>query len=96
MWDIEGDAAEALNRDRQFGYYLEPSFKLTPGVGIFARYEELEETENLTEENVTFGANYWPHPQVVLKADYQLRDTEQADGTTVDGDSLNLGIGYLF
>jgi hypothetical protein len=96
MWDIRGAAAEALNRDEQLGYYVEPAFKITPGLGIFARYEELEETEDLTEENATFGANYWPHPQVVLKADYQLRDTEQADGSTVDGDSFNLGIGYLF
>jgi hypothetical protein len=40
--------------------------------------------------------NYWPHPQVVLKADYQFRDIEEAEGITVEGDSFNLGIGYLF
>ncbi len=96
MWDIRGAAAEALDRDSQFGYYVEPSLKVTPGLGIFARYEEIEETEDLTEENITFGANYWPHPQVVLKADYQFRDTEQVEGITVDEDSLNLGIGYMF
>lgn len=96
MWDIKGVAADALVRDNQFGYYIEPFFELTPGVGVFARYEELEEAEDLPEENITFGTNYWPHPQVVLKADYQLRETEQADGSTEDGDSFNLGIGYVF
>jgi hypothetical protein len=52
--------------------------------------------EDLAEENITFGANYWPIPQVVLKADYELRDTEQADGSTLDEDRFNVGIGYAF
>jgi hypothetical protein len=95
-WDISGDAADALGRDQQFGYYIEPAFKITPEVGIFARYLEFEVVEDLAEENITFGANYWPIPQVVLKADYELRDTEQADGSTLDGDRFNVGVGYAF
>jgi len=95
-WDINGAAAEALNRDKPFGYYIEPAFKITPGLGIFARYARLQVVEDLTEEDITFGANYWPIPQVVLKADYQLRNTEQADDSTIDGDSFNLGLGYAF
>src|SRR5680860_839414 len=95
-WNISGAAADALERDQPVGYYVEPAFKITPGVGIFARYSEFELVEDLPEENITFGANYWPIPQVVLKADYELRDTEQADGSTLDGDSVNVGLGYAF
>lgn len=96
QWDINGPLAEANGRDRQFGWYVEPSFKLHPQFGVFARYAELEEFENLAEENVTVGVNYWPIDQVALKADYQQRETEQAGGGTVDADSLNLGVGYVF
>lgn len=96
QWDIDGPLAEANGRDSQYGWYVEPSFKLHPQFGVFARYTELEELEDLTEENVTVGVNYWPIDQVALKADYQQRETEQAGGGTVDADSLNLGIGYVF
>jgi hypothetical protein len=41
----------------------------------------------------TIGANYWPHPQVVLKADYQKFDKPDGD----KGDKrFNLGLGYMF
>lgn len=95
-WDINGEAARALNRDRAFGYYIEPAFKITSGLGIFARYERLQEVEDLTEEDITVGANYWPIPQVVLKADYQFRNGEDTEETAIGGDSFNLGIGYAF
>lgn len=96
QWDIDGTAAENDGRDRQFGWYVEPSFKFHPQFGVFARYAELEETEDLTEENVTVGLNYWPIEQVVLKADYQTRETDLVAGGTEDADSINLGIGYVF
>jgi hypothetical protein len=94
IWDINGEAAEAVGGDRQYGWYVEPAFKVIESVGLFARYEELETREDETEDNITFGANYWPHPQVVLKTDYQLRDNEVFTGEDVD--SFNVGIGYLF
>lgn len=96
QWDIDGALAENNGRDNQYGWYLEPSFKVHPQVGVFARYAELEQTEDLTEENVTVGFNYWPIEQVALKADYQQRETDLAGGGTEDDDSLNLGIGYVF
>lgn len=96
QWDIDGPLAEANGRDSQFGWYVEPSFKFHPQFGVFARYAELEETEDLSEENVTVGLNYWPIEQLVFKADYQQRETEQAGGGSVDADSFNLGVGYVF
>lgn len=41
----------------------------------------------------TVGANYQPHPQVVLKADYQ--DYDKPDGDKGDK-RLNMGMGYMF
>ena len=42
---------------------------------------------------MTAGANYWPHPQVVIKADYQKFDED--DGNKGDK-RFNLGLGYMF
>jgi len=93
QWDFNGSIAENNDREDQFGWYVEPSFKVHPKVGVFARYAELEETEDATEENTTVGVNYWPVDQVVLKADYQQREF---DTGAPDDDSFNLGVGYAF
>jgi len=42
----------------------------------------------------TLGVNYKPIPRVVLKADYQIRDTHAGSGTGVN--QFNLGAGYEF
>lgn len=103
QWNIDGPLAEANGRDRQYGWYVEPSFKLHPQFGVFARYSEIEEVDGLTAETSTFGVNYWPIKQVVLKADYQDGESTDfgaegipGDSTIVDDDSINLGIGYVF
>jgi len=36
--------------------------------------------------------NFWPHPDVVIKADYQTQDNDS--GREQDG--FNLGVGYQF
>jgi phosphate-selective porin len=49
---------------------------------------------NLSNNNIwTLGVNYYPHPQIVLKADYQSYD--KADGAKGDK-RINLGMGYMF
>jgi hypothetical protein len=96
-WDIEGDYFEALGADKQEGWYIEPSYKLTDNLGAFVRYSEYDNTAGLStsEENEIwqYGINYWLHPQVVLKADYTDYVSESS-GT--DADSLNLGVGWSF
>lgn len=54
-------------------------------------------------EVITMGLEFKPHPQVVLKAEYQLRDTDsslsEGKGTGKDEwkiDQFNLGIGFIF
>ncbi len=36
--------------------------------------------------------NYWPHPDVVVKADYQHQDNDNGENQ----DGFNLGVGYQF
>ena len=95
-WNLEGPGPEASGGDEQFGYYIEPSYKLTPTIGLFARYNRWDNKagidSNSEKTQWDMGINYWPHPNVVIKADYQIQDNE--DDRNQDG--FNLGIGYYF
>tara|TARA_B100001123_G_C15318274_1_gene1026977 strand:+ start:258 stop:1523 length:1266 start_codon:yes stop_codon:yes gene_type:complete len=99
-WDIDGSAAAALGRDKQFGYYVEPSikFKRASGdVGFFARYSVDDNTDGDNTdsefEELAFGMNYWPHENVVLKIDYQNQTPPTG---TAEDDRINIGIGFQY
>lgn len=93
-WDIDGEIFEQTGRDKQEGWYLEPSFKPLENLGLFARYSEYNNSAGLSstedQEYIDFGLNYWLHPRVVLKADYS------DDRSDSDNDSVNLGVGWSF
>jgi hypothetical protein len=96
-WNIDGDGAKAVGRDEQDGFYIEPSYKLIPGFGLFARYSQWDNeagsSSDSEKKQYNAGFNYWPHPDVVLKADYQYQDNE---GNVDEEKGVNLGIGYQF
>ena len=95
-WDLNGSGPAAVGADEQFGWYIEPSFKFTDQWGVFARYNLWDNAagDSIDSENkqIDVGVNFWPHPDVVLKADYQIQDND--DGKEQKG--FNLGIGYQF
>ncbi len=106
-WDIDSNAAEAIGADEQVGWYVEPSYRFEVPfgfddgygeLGVFTRYSEIDENEGSNAvdseiDQVDIGLNYWPIPNVVLKADYNF-----IDGPTdaQDDSRLNLGVGYQF
>ncbi len=97
-WDLDSDGAEAEGKDVQEGWYIEPSYKFIDEVGIFARYNRWDNAagdEGGDSEYVQWdlGLNYWPHPNVVLKADYMIQ--EAPDGKN-EFEGFNLGLGYMF
>ncbi|HEV8646594.1 MAG TPA: porin, partial [Burkholderiales bacterium] len=99
-WDLNSDQAQAIGRDEQYGWYVEPAYIFTTGkgdVGVFARYSETDNTAGDSTDSklrqTDVGVNYWPHPQVVLKADYQIQDAPPGQ---VDDDRVNLGVGFMF
>lgn len=95
-WDLDGSGPAAVGADEQLGWYIEPSFKLNDQWGVFARYNLWDNAagDNTDSEKtqIDVGVNFWPHPDVVLKADYQVQDND--DGREQKG--FNLGIGYQF
>jgi len=96
-WVLDGDGPEAVDADRQAGWYVEPAYKICDAVTIFARYSEWDnqagsDATASRKEQVTVGVNWYPHEQVVFKADAQWQNN--ADGRDQDG--FNLGVGYDF
>lgn len=94
-WDIDSEAFKNANADEQYGWYIEPSWKLNTSLGLFARYSEFERAKGDLDafQQIDFGVNYYPHEDVVLKADYQI---QQSDRGEAERDGFNLGIGYQF
>lgn len=99
-WDLDGAAPELLGRDEQEGWYIEPSYRFDTSIGewgIFARYNVYDTSAGSSEdtefEQYDIGVNFWPHPDVVLKADVQFNE-DPGDGD--DDEILNLGVGFQF
>jgi hypothetical protein len=96
VWNFDGFAVEAAGADKQEGWYVEPSYRLTENWGLYARYEDVEgarAVDQFTQNE--FGVNFWPVGGVVLKFDYRQRDfTGSLDGTGFD--AFDLGFGYSF
>lgn len=88
-WTLDGAAAQAAGRDQQDGWYGELGYRVLTQVGVFGRYS-VADTGEVEVHQTELGLNWWPHENVVLKADWQ----DQEQGADVDG--FNLGVGYRF
>ena len=96
-WDFDGAAVAAADADKQHGWYIEPSFRPFNSVGVYARYEDIEGARTQDRfDQWEVGVNYWPHEDVVLKADYRNREHDLASEAGRDFDAFDLGIGYQF
>lgn len=99
-WDIDGSAVKTAGADKQEGFYIEPSYRLSEKFGIFARFNQWDnkagsnsgDAKDSEKEQWDVGVNYWPHEDVVIKADYQYQNND--NGKEQNG--LNIGLGYQF
>ncbi len=107
-WDIDVPAGITFTQDSIDGWYIEPAYRFrSPGVipgeiGVFTRYAEWDARGQGTVADGTYvqfeswnvGMNWWPHPNVAFKFDYQ---NESGDGRAdAIRDGFNLGLGYQF
>ncbi|MBT9589533.1 MAG: porin [Thiobacillus sp.] len=96
QWDLDGSGPASIGADKQNGWYIEPSYKLSEQWGVFARYNlwdnKAGDAVGSKKKQIDAGVNWKPHPDVVLKADYQRQDND--DGKNQNG--FNLGVGYQF
>ena len=99
QWDFSGDIEDTAEElDEQFGWYIEPSFKLTEHVGIYARFLDVEGAREQDQyHEIEAGVNWWPHDSVVVKANWRDREHDPAgEAAGRDLDGFDLGIGYMF
>ncbi len=90
-----------------YGWFTEAAYHVWKSGDMdfapFVRYESYDTQASLPFNSVrvdgsenkvwTVGANFWPTPQVVLKADFQSYDKKDEDR---GNKRLNLGMGYMF
>jgi len=101
QWNVKSVSAESLGRNKQRGWFVEPSYKISlddeRAIGFFARYShwDNEAGDNIDSSyrQTAFGVNYWPHKNVVLKLDYQL---DNFANIPKEDNRVNLGIGVQF
>lgn len=96
-WKLNGSGPKAVGADRQNGWYVEPSWKFTWQWGVFARRSSWDnragDAADSRYSQSDFGVNYWPHPDVVVKLDYQ---NQSSPNGLDEFDGFNLGLGYQF
>ncbi len=94
-WNLAGKNS---GYNRQTGWYVEPSYKINPRFGVFARYNKYDNQAgsggpgNSEKQQTDIGLNYWPHEDVVIKVDYQTQDNANKQNQN----GFNVGIGYQF
>lgn len=91
QWDLAGDEAAAAGKDLQAGGYVELNYKANEQWGFFVRQSEWTLEEDVDASQTDFGVNFYPHEDVVIKADYQLQNDDAGNS-----DGFNLGLGYQF
>jgi hypothetical protein len=99
-WDLNGSAADAAGRDKQYGWYVEPSVRFTTAagdVGLYGRYSEDDNTAGDAVaskfKQISIGSNYWIHPNAVLKLEYEFQNPPPG---SADDDKVHLGLGFQF
>ncbi|MFO1391671.1 MAG: hypothetical protein U1E94_05560 [Agitococcus sp.] len=99
-WDVNKSALAAADTKyaEQEGWYVEPSVKVLPTLGIFARYSEWDNTAadsvSSNWQEASLGLSWWLDERAVVKADLQRRD--DPNGNNIDKNGFNLGIGFSF
>ena len=99
-WDFDGDLVRLADADQQTGWYVEPSVRLNlagTDWGFYTRFEDLEGARTQDRfDQWEVGFNYYPHPDVVIKADWRDREHDLASEAGRDFKGFDLGIGYQF
>lgn len=98
QWFIDVNSADFDEAEDQSGFYLEPSYRMPTSigdVGIYGRYQNVDYFRGTNREYDIWeaGANWWPHEDVVIKADFMFKDRKDGLGNE---SGFDLGMGYQF
>ncbi len=94
--NLEYDVLASMNSEYKLPVfvqydYINPNDKVVDGTGATVVGDV--DAESTT---TTIGVNFFPHEQVVLKADYAMIEYENQATTKKDQDILSLSVGFIF
>lgn len=106
QWNEQTDDSDNVVNKEQRGGYLEYNYSIDNKDGTrmvpFIRHEMINlqssrasgitEDGSLNRQHTTFGLSYFPHEQVVFKADYSINKNDANTGVNI----FALGMGYNF
>ncbi len=96
-WDFSGAAVEAADADKQTGWYVEPSYRVTNRLGLYTRFEDVRGARGRDRfDQWELGLNWWLNENVVFKFDYRDRNHDLAGESGRDFTGIDLGVGYSF
>ncbi len=98
-----GEPEKAQGGFINFGYDLLSLTKSKDKMPAFIQYESVSAQEELagggsvdSTDTITVGINYFPHEQVVLKADYAMSTDNSKASTEDEKDIFSLSMGFIF
>jgi len=98
-WEINIEDPTQQAAETQYGWYIEPSYRLPTSagdVGVYGRFQKLDYYSS-SDKNYDIweaGVNWWIHNNVVLKANYIYKEDTLNDNKDERG--FDLGLGYQF
>jgi len=76
--------------------YINPTDKVVDGTGASVSASTSSDIANAEVATTTVGLNFFPHDQVVIKADYAMAKYENSSATKKDQDILSVSLGFIF
>ncbi len=94
--NVEYDILASMNSEYKLPVfaqydYINPNDKVVDGTNT-----SIAGDVDAESSTTTVGVNFFPHPQVVLKADYAMINYENAATTKKDQDIFSLSLGFIF
>ena len=100
---IVGEPEKAKGGFINVGYDILSLTKFQNKMPVFVQYETVSAQDAITggtsvdsTDTVTVGINYFPHEQVVLKADYAMSKDNAKASNVDETDTFSLSMGFIF
>lgn len=100
---VVGEPEKAKGGFVNVGYDILSVTKSKNAMPVFIQYETVSAQDAITggasvdsTDTVTVGLNYFPHPQVVLKADYAMSKDNSKTSDRDETDIFSLSMGFIF
>jgi hypothetical protein len=105
-----GDVNASTHSQSAHGGYVNMEYNVLPyftqastRLPLFFQYENYNLADSITDgtsfgttQSYSYGLNYFPHEQVVLKGEYKLRHNKNGVNTAESEGIYSFGLGFIF